>query len=312
MAPAVSVVVATHRRAERLRALLESLVAQRAGDFEVVVVADGAGAEVLEVLATPPAGLALRVERHARARGPAAARNTGWRAAAAPLVAFTDDDCVASPAWLEGLLEVAGADDLIVQGRVEPLPAERDRIGPFTRTLHVGGAGPFFQTANILYPRALLERLRGFDESYPHPAGEDTDLGWRARELGARAVFAERALVWHAVHELGPGALVRDAPRWGSAVRIVKRHPRLREHFVHRIFWKPSHERLVGALAGLALARVTRGLSLALVVRYALSHRDEHPSAASLVRALPAHLAVDGAELAALARGSVEQRTLLL
>jgi hypothetical protein len=95
-------------------------------------------------------------------------------------------------------------------------------------------------------------------------------------------------------------------------VRIVKRHPRLREQFVHRYFWKPAHERLLLALAALLLARRTRGLSLAAVAPYLLVHRGEHPSAGSLARALPAHLAVDAAEVAAMAKGSVEQGTLLL
>jgi GT2 family glycosyltransferase len=308
----LSVVVATHSRSERLAALLRSLAQQeRAPVFEVVAVADGADPGVAAVLAAPPDGLRLRVERHAVARGPAAARNTGWRAAAGHLVAFTDDDCVASPGWLAALAAAAGPDRL-VQGRVEPLPAESDRIGPFARTLWVRDVGPFFQTANILYPRAVLERLGGFDEAYPFPAGEDTDLGWRAREVGAEAVYAEDALVWHAVHEMGPAALVRDARRWGTAVRIVKRHPQLRRHFQHGVFWKPSHERLLLAAAGLALARRTRGASLALAAPYLLAHRTEHPSRDSLVRALPAHLAVDAAELAAMARGSLEQRTLLL
>jgi GT2 family glycosyltransferase len=308
-APALSVVVPAQARPDRLRALLDALAAQDAAP-EVVVVADGATAQVERVLADTAPG--VRVERHAVARGPAAARNTGWRAATAPLVAFTDDDCVPAPGWATALLAAAHGPDVVVQGRVEPLPAERDRIGPFARTLWVREAGPFFQTANIAYPRALLERLDGFDEDYPHPAGEDTDLGWRAREAGARVVFAPDALVWHAVHDPGWRGVVRDAGRWGTAVRLVERHPGLREHFTHRVFWKPSHERLILAAAGVLLARRTRGVSLAAAVPWLLVHRGEHPSTESLARALPAHLAVDAAEVAAMARGSAEARTLLL
>jgi hypothetical protein len=95
-------------------------------------------------------------------------------------------------------------------------------------------------------------------------------------------------------------------------VRVVRRHPGLRAHFHHRIFWKASHERLLLAALGAALGRRTRGASLAAALPWAAVHRAEHPDRASLLRALPAHLAVDAAETAAMVRGSVSARTLLL
>ena len=232
--------------------------------------------------------------------GPAAARNAGWRAASSELIAFIDDDCLAAPGWLAALTASEGE---VVQGRVEPHPAEAARLGPFARTLRVDAAGPFFQTANILYPRALLERLGGFDEAYPYPAGEDTDLGWRAREVGARIVFTPDALVWHAVHEMGAVAMARDARRWGSAVRIVKRHPGLRVHFHRRVWWKRSHERLLLGVLGLAVVR--RPWALALLLPWVLEHRTG-------ARSLPGPLLVDAAEIAAMADGSARARTLLL
>lgn len=300
--PGLSVVIPAHGRPERLRALLASVE----GAEEVIVAADRATPEVDAVLAQG----GVRVVR--TAAGPAAARNAGWRAAGGDLIAFVDDDCEAAPGWLAALHRAAeAAPGALVQGRVEPHPAERHRIGPFARTLHVDAAGPFFQTANILYPRELLERLGGFDEAYAFPAGEDTDLGWRALEAGAQAVFAPDALVWHAVHPMGPAALVRDAPRWGSAVRVVARHPALREHFHRRIWWKPSHERLVLGALGAALVR-RPWAALLLLIPWALVHRTEHHSIESLALSLPAHLAVDTAEVAAMARGSVRARTLLI
>ena len=293
-------VVPAHARPERLSALLGALAPQ---DCEVIVAADAPTPAVRAVLAE--AG--VRVVEPA-GRGPAAARNAGWRAARTELVAFTDDDCLPAPGWVAALAAAAG-DGAVVQGRVEPLPAERGRLGPFARTLVVESAGPFFQTANILYERALLERLGGFDETYAFPAGEDTDLGWRAREAGAEVRYAPDALVWHAVHELGWRGMVRDAPRWGSALRLVKRHPAIREHFDHRFFWKRSHARLLLAAGGLVVSRRAGWLA---ALPWLAVHRHEHPSAASLVRALPAHLAVDAAEVAAFARGSLRARTVLL
>ena len=302
---AVSVVVPAHGRPERLRALLQALHGQ--GADEVVVVLDGADRAAERVLAAERRGLPLRVQRHPEPRGPAAARNTGWRAARHPVVAFTDDDCQPAPGWLEALRSAA-TPDTVVQGRVVPHPQERDRLGPFSRTLTVDGAGPWFQTANIRYPRTLLERLGGFDERYPHPAGEDTDLGWRAYEAGAAIAYAPDAVVWHAVHPLGVRGCVRGAARWASAVGVVRRHPGIRAHLPHRIFWKRSHERLLLAAAGLALARPTRGAALVAVLPY-LVLRAGGPRSWP---AVPGHVAVDTAEVAAMVRGSVKARTVLL
>src|SRR4051794_5701981 len=148
--------------------------------FEVVVVDDGSTDETARVLAgaAHDRGPALEVVRHASSRGASAARNAGWRRARAPVVAFTDDDCVPVAGWLAaGLAACAAAPGAIVQGRIDPLPSERHLLGPFSRTLSVPGPAPTFATANVFYPRALIERLGGFDEHMT--TGEDTDLAWR-------------------------------------------------------------------------------------------------------------------------------------
>ena len=301
----VSVVIPTHNRPERLARALAALDGQ--GALEVIVVDDGS---------SPPARVpdGVGVVRHSVGRGPAAARNAGWRAARGEYVAFTDDDCEPRPGWLAALA-AAAAPDAIVQGRIEPDPSERAaHPGAFTRTLSQTAASPFHPTANILYPRSLLERFGGFDESYPFAAGEDTDLGCAAVAHGARVVYADDALVYHAVHPLGPLGMIREARKWPPAVRTVKRHPALRAHLTHRIFWKPSHERLLlAALLGGGLARRTRGVSLlAALAAYAQVHRSEHGSWPGTFARLPAHVAIDTAEIAAVARGAWRERTLLL
>jgi GT2 family glycosyltransferase len=211
-APAVAVVVATRDRAARLAELLESLRGQTLARerFEVIVVDDGSRDGTAALLASADD---VRVVTRAVGAGPAAARNEGWRVARASLVAFTDDDCVATPGWLEALVGACLArPGAIVQGRTAPREDERDRLGPFSRSLWVDG-GPYYQTCNIAYPRELLERLGGFDaDAFPF-VGEDTDLAWRAIESGASVAYEPSAVVHHAVAVLGPLGALRFAFR---------------------------------------------------------------------------------------------------
>jgi cellulose synthase/poly-beta-1,6-N-acetylglucosamine synthase-like glycosyltransferase len=161
----------------------------------------------------------------------------------------------------------------------------------------------------MLYPRAVLERLDGFDADNFPVAGEDTDLAYRAHEDGARLVFVPDALVHHAVNELGPAGKLRVAARWTELPALVGRHPELRERakLHHRVFWKPDHEQLLLALAALALPRRFWPIKLALAYPYAraLLHRGG-------VKHALYWAAHDAVEVVALARGSVRHRALLL
>jgi len=318
--PAVSVVVATRNRAERLAALLRSLEQQRLERerFEVVVV-DDASERPVEATELASAGLQLRVLRHEASFGPAAARNTGWRAAEAPLIVFTDDDCEAAPGWLQALLdEAAGHDNVVIQGRTRPHPGESDRLGPFSLTQSIDGPDGLYETCNIAYPRSLLARVGGFDETFKHPCGEDVDLGRRAMKAGARLVFAADAVTYHAVHQPGVWRIVRRMPIWTDAVRVTKLHPELRSMLVHRVFWKRSHPPLILALAGVPLAVGRRRFftSLVLLGPYVGHYRRLHAGAdrpcSRLVRLLPAHLAVDSSEILTMIGGSVKHHTLML
>jgi glycosyltransferase involved in cell wall biosynthesis len=316
--PAAAVVFATHNRAERLAALLGSLRAQDIDlPFEVVVVDDGSDDATPAVLAEEllRGDLDLHVLSHDTARGPAAARNAGWRAARAPFVAFTDDDCVVVPGWLRTLHET-WAQDLarVVQGQVLPNPAEADREGPFSRSLRVASLGPFFQTANVAYARELLERVGGFDEeTFSVPGGEDVDLAHRCFATGARPVFAAEALALHAVHTLGPMGKLRVAWRWHETVRVYVRHPAMRSTLTYRIFWKKTHFLLIRALVGLLLPRRLRQLRYWCFAPIVPAYWERAGSEGHGARwSAPYFLLHDIVELVAIVRGAARYRTLML
>lgn len=95
--PAASVIVVSRHRAASLARCLTALALQDHPRFEVIVVADPQGLQA--ALAT---GLPLKTASFDEPNI-SAARNAGLALAAAPVVAFIDDDAVAEPTWLSRL-----------------------------------------------------------------------------------------------------------------------------------------------------------------------------------------------------------------
>jgi GT2 family glycosyltransferase len=315
-APQVSVVVPTHDRPKRLAAVLAGLRAQTlaADAFEIIVVDDGSATPgTQEVLAGEANRGALHVRsvRHDRARGTSAARNSGWRAARAPLVAFTDDDCVPQPSWLSEALAVSDRNPgAIVQGRTAPNPSELGRRGVFSRTITVDTLGPQYEACNIFYPRAVLERVGGFDEIFGRfSAGEDTDLAWRALEAGGNSAFAPDALVFHAVHELGPVRTLREAWRLTQTPLVFARHPQTRSMLSRRLFWNGWHYLVIRSLLALALPGPVRRF---LLMRHAVQLAARARAAGAGSWAVPFLFLYDAIETGAMVRGSVRYRTPVL
>lgn len=315
--PDVSVVIPTRDRAARLAALLDALGNQTLGTerFEAIVVDDGStdGTPALLEAAAAKGRLQLRVLRLG-GEGPAAARNAGWRLARAGLVAFTDDDCEPTPGWLKTAVEAAAAHPgAIVQGPTGPIPREVELLRrPFTRTRLIEGESPWFATCNIAYPRELLERLDGFDERFPEALGEDTDLGWRALEVGARLEFVPAAVVHHAVEDLGPAGYMRHALRGADAVYAFRRHPGLRSRTLRfGVFRNPSLARLALALAGLTIARRHR-VALLLALPYARNVAGRSLSLDGGPLLAPYVVAYDLVQLYTSLRGSIRHRTLVI
>ena len=198
----VTVVVPVRDRADQLDALLAALPA-----YVPVVVVDDASLDpgpVAEVAGRHGA----RLVAHAVNRGPAAARNTGLRAAASPYVAFVDSDVVPEPGWLERLRR--HFDDpavAVVAPRVLGLPAhdgdtwldryEQARssldLGPAPAVVRRHGAVAYLPSACLVGRVSALGA--GFDEDMR--VAEDVDLVWRLADAGWTVRYDPEAVVRH-------------------------------------------------------------------------------------------------------------------
>jgi GT2 family glycosyltransferase len=320
--PDISVVVPSHDRPLRLRWLLNALEAQTLprDRWEVIVGHDSSGPETEELLRTHPLALdgTLRhVTLEPGTAPPGRNRNAAWRTARAPLIAFTDDDCRPPVEWLENALAAAQArPGTIVQGRTVPDPVEVvTNMAWLRRTQWVPKPPtPWCEACNIVYPRDVLERVSGFDETMY--VGEDTDLALRARATGVPYEGDARVETFHANDQVSIREAIRGAQRWGGLAELIQRHPQMRKEFPMWFFWKRTHPLLLLAVAGWFLERRSRAYAV-LMVPYVIHAAPQGHSSRprGRVRALlgvPGQIAIDVAEMVGLARGSVRHRKFLL
>jgi glycosyltransferase involved in cell wall biosynthesis len=308
--PAASVIVPARDAAATLITLLDALAAQDLEEpFEVIVVDDGSSDQTARLAREHPAVTTVLEQE---ARGPGAARNRGAAEAGAPVLAFTDADCVPDRSWLRQALGVLeeGAD--LVQGAV--LPPEGAAVGPFDRALWATRLTHLYETANLVLRRELFDQIGGFEAWLTPRAGgkelaEDVWLGWRAVRAGARIVYAPDALVHHEVQPRGALGYVGERARLRFFPAMARRIPELRDAFFFRRLFLNRRSALFDlALAGvLAAALGRRVLPLAAALPYLRLARREGSG-----RALGVQLVADAVGLGALLWGSARQRTLLL
>ncbi|APU14145.1 HAD-IIIA family hydrolase [Actinoalloteichus fjordicus] len=183
-----SVVIPTTGRDSLWRLLAALDAAVGPPPREILVVDDRPGGEELRL---PPSIRLLR----SGGRGPAAARNTGWRQAGGEWIAFLDDDVITDADWPARLAgDLTGLDDLVGASEAEivvPLPADRRPTDDERGT--AGLARARWITADMAYRRSALAAVGGFDERFPRAYREDADLAMRVRLAGYEIVRGDRA-----------------------------------------------------------------------------------------------------------------------
>jgi glycosyltransferase involved in cell wall biosynthesis len=281
----VSVVVPTYRRPALLLRCLRALLAQQfdPAAFEIIVVDDAHDERtqaLVERLAREARPL-LRYLRPQRGRGPAVARNCGWRAAGGALIAFTDDDTVPDGGWLAaGAAALREHPDWSAARGCVQVPRERPEAAPTDHErMTMGLETAEFVTANAFVRRAALRAVDGFDERFARAWREDSDLQFRLQAGAGPVGRCDTAIVAHPVR----------AERWGVSLRqqrniffdalLYKKHPRLYRQRIRALPpWDYYLIVLLSAAAPLWLlcggaplgAALLAALAVALVLRFAL------------------------------------------
>jgi GT2 family glycosyltransferase len=238
------VVICTRNRPESVMMALRGLAAAHYRLAEVLVVdnAPGSDATMNAVLAEFGDDPRFRYVREPRP-GLSCARNRGVAEASGEIIAFTDDDVIIDPRWLDGILRgfraVPGAGcvtgliataeieneaqlyfhlragwGMLCERRIFDLTEHRDDSALYPYSAGIFGAG-----ANFAIPRRVFKEVGGFDEALgagtPTGGGEDLNMFVRVILGGYRLVYEPSAIVSH-VHRASVSELSRQMFAYGT------------------------------------------------------------------------------------------------
>jgi GT2 family glycosyltransferase len=268
--PRVAVAVPTRSRPSALARCLEALEAQTiARELEILVVCDGTDA-------APRIAEVVRGSRQARLlvqdqAGPGSARNLAARAASAPILLCTDDDCEPQPDWAERLASAIehGADAAVgrtLNGAPQSAIATASQLVVThlqEQTLREGGV---YGAANNLGCRTEALRRVPFDPAF-RLAGGDRDWCAQAADAGLELVYEPKACVVHR-QRLTLASFWRQQLAYGRGAYLFRRRRGTRVRLENAGFYaglvlRAAKDRpAVGALAVVGQAATAAGFLL--------------------------------------------------
>ncbi|AVH72412.1 glycosyltransferase family 2 protein [Nostoc sp. 'Lobaria pulmonaria (5183) cyanobiont'] len=256
----ISAIICTHNRDTYLGAAIDSLLAQDfAADFEIVIVDNGSSDRTREVVEQKTYNPRLKYVFEPTI-GLSVARNTGAKVASGDILAYLDDDAVASKGWLQVLysayynnskLAIAGGKVTLLwpPGIQQPRwlsPGLAANLGAYDlgdSNIYIEQPGSTPRGLNYSIRRSFLEEIGGFD---PHLgrvgknllSNEELQMTEFALQRGWQVAYLPEALV---AHNVAPERLQRS---W----------------FLNRGWWQGISECYREQLAGKAgIAQLQRG-----------------------------------------------------
>ena len=207
--PDTTLVICTRERPRLVAETIQSIVSGTALPSEIMVIDQSSQRN--DALSAMARSQDCRIRYiHAAGRGVCWARNRGVSESRGKIVAFTDDDVLASDGWFEALVRplVEGDRRAVITGPL--LPAAPEVPGGFQLALRNGAQPEVFTrpgprdvlvSANMAIPRRVLEEVGPFDlrlgPGTPYPAAEENDYGLRLLRHGCTIHYTPEAHLYH-------------------------------------------------------------------------------------------------------------------
>jgi glycosyltransferase involved in cell wall biosynthesis len=205
--PFFSIIVPTYNRPRQIVLCLEALsrINYPHSSFEVIVVDDGSRLPVQNFVSPFYDKMNLTIITQENA-GPSAARNAGANGAKGDFLAFTDDDCMPAPDWLQTLsIRFKTSPECAIIGR--SVNALADNLFDTASQMlieylhayynHNPNQARFITSNNLSLPTKQFHNLGGFDTGFSRAGGEDREFCENWRHFGYRVIYAPEVIVNH-------------------------------------------------------------------------------------------------------------------
>lgn len=209
-----SVLVSTRNRCEKLRSFLDAMKANGLSEVaptEVLVIDNNSSDATKQVVGhyTSSGKPIVRYLLEAEP-GKSRALNAALREARGEIIAFTDDDCIPCPGWVDNILNEFDSDAelSVLGGRVE-LYDQKDVHQAVvlsnyrmlvTKVCDVCTT-PTIIGANMAFRKSVLSAIQGFDPllgpGTPCRAAEDIDLIYRSLKKKLKIAYSPKVMVLH-------------------------------------------------------------------------------------------------------------------
>lgn len=220
----VTVILCTYNRCQSLARALESIALSAVPDsiqWEVLVVDNNSTDRTRETVEDVSQRYPGRFRYLFEAKqGLSNARNAGIFGSRGDLVAFTDDDVIVQPTWLQNLIahlqrgDWAGAGGRVLLDNSFSCPKwlsleEKHALAPLAIFDHQSDSCELTETpfgANMAFRREVFERFGGFRVDLGRCGNgmlgnEDTEFGRRLFAAGERLRYEASAVIYHPVPE---------------------------------------------------------------------------------------------------------------
>ncbi len=221
--PEITAVICTHNRYDVLNKAIESVAAQdfAHAQYRILVIDNSPDAERAAAYGARFKAIRNLTYHHEPIAGLSHARNVAAHLCGTEFIAFLDDDAIASPGWLSGILaafkkfgdraQIVGGRVLPIWGAARPVWLHDKMLGSLSVVdwggeLREANEGEWFCGANISFRTQAIQGHGGFATNLGRKgsgasllSNEEIQLVARIRHSGGRMIYAPDALVDHLI-----------------------------------------------------------------------------------------------------------------